>query len=104
MHSIAKPYVFPHVICPTPLKVDGYLASFSKRICIVVEFTAPMETLINGETKSNKNNYRERQARTIGYSKQFSLKLELAAGFLRLSFQLSELWDFYLSLRSSVMN
>ena len=27
VHTVT-PYLFPHVICATPLKVDGYIASF----------------------------------------------------------------------------
>jgi hypothetical protein len=55
LHS-ATPYVFPHVICATPLKADGYMVSFSKKICIVVEFTAPMEENIDKWRKIKKKN------------------------------------------------
>ena len=35
--------MFPQEICATPLKVDGFIISKSRRLCILVELTAPME-------------------------------------------------------------
>ena len=36
-------YLFPQEICATPLKIDGFIISKSRRLCILVELTAPME-------------------------------------------------------------
>jgi hypothetical protein len=57
-HTVT-PYLFPHVICATPLKVDGYIASFSRKICIVVEFTSPMEENISKWRKIKQQKYDE---------------------------------------------
>ena len=41
--SPGSAYVFPHDICPTPTKIDGYIISRKRRICIGIELTCPME-------------------------------------------------------------
>ena len=108
LHPIATPYVFPHAICPTPLKVDGYLASFSKRICIAMEFTAPMEENIDKWRNIKQQKYEELQreaSKNNWLLKAIFIEIGARGWFRGPSFPLSELWDFYLSLRrSSVMN
>jgi len=42
-HATASSYIFPHYICATPLKVDGFIVSKSKKLCIILEFTSPIE-------------------------------------------------------------
>ena len=36
-------YVFPHDVCLTPLRIDGYIISRTAKICIGIELTSPME-------------------------------------------------------------
>ena len=36
-------YVFPHVVCQTSLRIDGYILSRTARTCIGLELTRPME-------------------------------------------------------------
>ena len=37
-------FVFPHVVCATPLRIDGYVMSLSKKVCLAgPELTVPME-------------------------------------------------------------
>ena len=43
LHSPLSRYVFPHDVCATPLKLDGYILSRKKRILIALELTVPME-------------------------------------------------------------
>ena len=41
--SPGSSYVFPHDVCLTTTKIDGYIISRSARICIGLELTCPME-------------------------------------------------------------
>ena len=47
-HPEQSKFVFPHVVCTTPLRIDGYVMSLSKKVCIAgPELTVPMEEWIH---------------------------------------------------------
>src|ERR1700759_4132143 len=41
--SAGSAYVFPHDVCVTQSKIDGYIISRERRFCIGIELTCPME-------------------------------------------------------------
>ena len=41
--SSGSAYVFPYVVCQTSTKIDGYIISHEKKVCIGLELTCPME-------------------------------------------------------------
>ena len=40
-------YVFPHDVCATTLKIDGYVLSRKAKVCFGIELTCPMEENID---------------------------------------------------------
>ena len=58
----SKQLVFPHDVCATSLRIDGYLVSRSKRICVAgPELTAPMEENVAAWAVSKRTKYSEIQ-------------------------------------------
>ena len=41
--SSGSSYVFPHDVCQTSMKIDGYIISRTTKVCIGLELTCPME-------------------------------------------------------------
>ena len=52
-------YCFPHEVCLTPLRIDGYIISRTARVCIGLELTSPMEENIGFWHKSKLQKYEE---------------------------------------------
>ena len=47
-HPNGSQLVFPHVVCPTPLRIDGFIISMSAKVCIAgPELTVPLEEWIS---------------------------------------------------------
>ena len=69
-HSNASSYVFPHYICASPLKVDGFIVSNSSKVCIILEFTSPMEDNLDMWNTRKKVKYSEleMEARKNGWT------------------------------------
>ena len=42
-HPRGSQYVFPHDVCITPTRIDGFIISRSAKICVGLELTCPME-------------------------------------------------------------
>src|SRR4029079_10392276 len=77
--SPGSAYVFPHVVCLTTTKIDGYIISESARICIGLELTCPMEeNLVKQHSLSNAStrNLLQRLLRMVGGLRSLLLKLE----------------------------
>lgn len=55
-HAHGVKYIFPQEVCTTPLKMDGYIISRKRRICVGIELTVPMEHNIDSwhQTKQKK--------------------------------------------------
>ena len=70
LHSNASSYVFPHYICASPLKVDGFIVSNSSKVCIILEFTSPMEDNLDMWNTRKKVKYLEleMEARKNGWT------------------------------------
>src|SRR6185437_6959730 len=62
LHEFRSPgsaYVFPHVVCLTTTKIDGYIISESARICIGLELTCPMEENLVKQHSFKQRKYEE---------------------------------------------
>ena len=74
-------YVFPHVVCQTSLRIDGYLLSRTARTCIGLELTCPMEENITKWHGSKLRKYEEEisfQATKNGW-KFYAVVIEVGA-------------------------
>lgn len=59
-HSDQSKFVFPHVVCMTPLRIDGYILSMSAKVCIAgPELTVPMEEWIHHSHSRKMSKYQE---------------------------------------------
>lgn len=59
-HPKGSQFVFPHIVCSTPLRIDGYILSLSSRFCIAgPELTVPMEEWIHHWHKTKSKKYQE---------------------------------------------
>ena len=52
-------YVFPHDVCATNLKMDGYVLSRKAKVCFGIELTCPMEENIEKWHAAKTEKYRE---------------------------------------------
>src|ERR1700745_1775025 len=57
--SPGSSYVFPHDVCLTTTKIDGYILSRSARICIGLELTCPMEENLSKQHSFKQEKYEE---------------------------------------------
>jgi hypothetical protein len=57
--SPGSAYVFPHAVCLTTTKIDGYIISESARICIGLELTCPMEENLAKQHSFKQQKYEE---------------------------------------------
>ena len=77
-------YVFPHDVCQTSMKIDGYILSRKAKVCIGLELTCPMEENITQWHSVKQEKYEEivREAAKNGWRFE-TLVIEVGArGFI----------------------
>ena len=87
-HSGQSSFVFPHIVCSTPLRIDGYIMSMSEKMCIAgPELTVPMEELIHHWHSKKMSKYQEILENKSSDWKVTRLALEVGSrGFVPPSF------------------
>ena len=87
-HTDRTQLVFPHVVCPTSLRIDGYVLSMSAKICIAgPELTVPMEEWIHHWHSKKHLKYQELNEHKLSGWKVPRLIVEVGSrGFIPPSF------------------
>jgi hypothetical protein len=87
-HSGTSQFVFPHDVCQTPSRIDGYIISRQEKICIAgPELTVPMEERIHYWHTNKMNKYEELMMNKASGWQVFRLVLEVGSrGFIPPSF------------------
>ena len=90
LHQKGSQFVFPHVVCSTPLRIDGYILSLSSQICIAgPELTVPMEEWIHHWNKVKNDKYQELVDNKSAGWQIFRFTLEVGSrGFIPPSFSM----------------
>ena len=87
-HSGNSQFVFPHDVCMTSSRIDGYIVSRKEKICIAgPELTVPMEERIHYWHMSKMHKYEELLTNKASGWQVFRLVLEVGSrGFIPPSF------------------